>query len=67
MEEFGPTTVMSISPFHLLLIFSTHLDLQQVVTANALVVHLIVSIVGITTALVLNEGEAIAVSAQELE
>ena len=50
-----------------MIIFSTHLDLEQVVTANALVVHLIVSIVGITTALVLNEGEAIAVSAQELE
>lgn len=45
-----------------MIIFSAHLDLEQVVTANALVVHLVVSIVGITTALVLNEGEPIAIS-----
>jgi hypothetical protein len=37
----------------------THLDLQQVIAANALVVHLMVSIIGIATALVLNKGEAV--------
>lgn len=35
----------------------THLNLQQVVAADALVVHLMVSIIGITAALVLDEGE----------
>jgi len=36
----------------------THLDLQQVVAANALVVHLVVRVIGIATALVLNKCEA---------
>jgi hypothetical protein len=37
----------------------THLDLQQVVAANALVVHLVVRVVGIAPALVLDEGEPV--------
>jgi hypothetical protein len=37
----------------------THLDLQQVVAADALVVHLVVRVVGIATALVLDEGEPV--------
>lgn len=36
----------------------TYLDLQQVVAADALVVHLVVRVVGIATTLVLDEGEA---------
>ena len=36
-----------------------YLDLQKVVAANALVVHLVVGIVSVTAALVLNEGEAV--------
>jgi hypothetical protein len=35
----------------------THLDLQQVVAANALVVHLVVRVVSIAPALVLDKGE----------
>lgn len=50
-----------------MIISSTHLNLEQVVTTNALVVHLVVSIVGITTALVLNEGKPMALSAQKPE
>jgi hypothetical protein len=38
--------------------FLTYLDLQKVVAANTLVVHLMVSIVSIATALVLNKGKA---------
>ena len=33
----------------------TYLDLQEIVTADALVVHLMVRIIGIATALVLDE------------
>jgi hypothetical protein len=36
----------------------THLDLQDVVAANALVVHLVVSIIGIATILILDKCEA---------
>lgn len=36
----------------------THLDLQDVVTANALVVHLVVSIISIASILILDECEA---------
>jgi hypothetical protein len=36
----------------------SYLDLQEVVAANTLVVHLMVSIVSIAAALVLNEGKA---------
>jgi len=35
-----------------------YFDLQQIVTANALVVHLVIRIVGITARLVLHEGKA---------
>lgn len=62
-----PTRVMSTSPLRFVIISSTHLNLEQVVTTNALVVHLVVSIVGITTALVLNEGKPMALSAQKPE
>lgn len=36
----------------------TYLDLQDVITADALVMHIMVSIIGITAILVLDEGEA---------
>jgi hypothetical protein len=36
----------------------TYLDLQQVIAANALVVHLVVRVVGIPAALVLDKGKA---------
>lgn len=35
----------------------TDLDLQEVVAANSLVMHLVVRIIGIATALVLDKGE----------
>lgn len=37
---------------------NTYLNLQDVITADALVVHLVVGIVGIAAAFVLDEGEA---------
>jgi hypothetical protein len=37
---------------------SSYLDFQQVITTNALVMHLMIRIISITTALVLDEGEA---------
>lgn len=36
-----------------------YLNLQQVITTNALVMHLMIGIVGIATALVLDEREAV--------
>ena len=36
----------------------TYLNLQQIVSANALVVHLVISVIGIATTLVLDEREA---------
>jgi hypothetical protein len=36
----------------------TYLDLQQVIATDALVVHLVVRVVGITARLVLDEGKA---------
>lgn len=36
----------------------TYLNLQQVIAADALVVHLVVGVIGIATALVLDESEA---------
>ena len=36
----------------------TDLDLQQVIAADALVVHLMVRVIGIATALVLHKGES---------
>ena len=35
-----------------------HLDLQEIITANALVVHLVVGIIGIASALIFDEGKA---------
>ena len=35
----------------------TYLNLQQVIAADALVVHLVVRVISITTVLVLNESE----------
>jgi hypothetical protein len=37
---------------------SAYLDLQEIITANALVVHLVVSIVSITARLIFDKGEA---------
>jgi hypothetical protein len=37
----------------------SHLNLQQIVTANALVVHLVVGVVGVATALVFDKREAV--------
>jgi hypothetical protein len=36
----------------------TYLDLQQVITANALVVHLVIRIISVTARLIFDEGEA---------
>lgn len=33
----------------------TDLDLQKIISTNALIVHLVVSVIGIATALILNE------------
>jgi hypothetical protein len=38
---------------------SSHLDLQQIIATNALVMHLMVRVIGIATAFILNKGEAI--------
>ena len=35
-----------------------YLDLQQIISTDAFVVHLMVSIICITTALILNKGES---------
>ena len=61
-EVCGPTTSM-LEQFRRVIRLS-YLDLQQVVSTNALVVHLVVSIICVTTALVLNECEAKNVSAE---
>jgi hypothetical protein len=39
-------------------VVSTYLDLQEVVTADTLVVHLVIRVIGVAAGLVLNEGEA---------
>jgi hypothetical protein len=36
----------------------TYLDLQQIIAANALVVHLVVGVISVPAALVLDKGEA---------
>lgn len=36
----------------------THLNLQEIIPANTLIVHLMIGIVGITAAFILNKGEA---------
>lgn len=40
----------------------SHLDFQKVVPTNTLVVHLMVGIICVTTALILNESESAYVS-----
>lgn len=60
MEECGPTVERRVS--RLVTgndIEHTHLDLQKVVATNALVVHLVVSVIGVTAALVLNKCKAV--------
>jgi hypothetical protein len=42
---------------------SSHLDLQEVIATNALVVHLMVRVVCVATALVLDKGEAVRLAA----
>lgn len=55
-EEYEPTRVgLVIASKH---ITSTYLDLQDVIAADALVVHLMVGIISVTSVLVLDEGEA---------
>lgn len=56
MEECAPTVPVSVHPSKAC--FSAHLDLEQIISADALVVHLVVSIVCITAALVLDERKA---------
>ena len=41
------------------MIDDAYLDLQDIVASNALVVHLMISIIGITTILVFDEGESV--------
>jgi hypothetical protein len=56
----GPTPKSQVSSINSKIdarIYS-YLDLQQIITANTLVVHLVVGIVRITATLILNEGEA---------
>jgi hypothetical protein len=43
----------------------TDLDLQQIIAANTLVVHLVVRVISIATALVLNEGEPVQLARAE--
>jgi hypothetical protein len=58
-EECEPTCVI-VSPrfivFDLQLL--TYLDLQDIISTDPLVVHLVIGIIGIATALVLDEGKA---------
>ena len=42
---------------------ATDLDLKQVIAADALVVHLMISVISITAALILDEGKAAGRSA----
>jgi hypothetical protein len=46
------------------LVWAAYLNLQNVIAADALVVHLMVGIISIATVLVLNKSEATAMSAQ---
>lgn len=56
MEECAPTVSMSEYPLKACL--PAHLNLEQIVSTDALVMHLVVSIVCITAALVLDESKA---------
>lgn len=44
----------------------THLNLQEIIPSNSLIVHLVVGIVGIASTLVFNEGKAEDISTREL-
>jgi hypothetical protein len=57
MEEYAPTSEVS-SEFRVRELpekISTNLDLQEVIPSNAFVVHLMVGVIRIATALILNE------------
>lgn len=54
-EVCGPTTPRQ--PWLLVALGQAYLNLQQVIAANALVVHLVVGVVSIATALILDESE----------
>lgn len=56
MEECAPTVPMSEHPFKAC--FPAHLNLEQIVSTDTLVVHLVVSIICITATLVLDERKA---------
>jgi hypothetical protein len=59
MAEYEPTILRSVEFLRgCNLKIIAYLDLQQIVTANAFVVHFVISIISITTALILNEGES---------
>jgi hypothetical protein len=57
LKEVCAPTRLLLEQFHYVFLLS-YLDLQQVVPTDALVVHLVVSVICVTTALVLNECEA---------
>ena len=58
LKEVCAPTRLLLKQFHCVVLLS-YLDLQQVVPTDALVVHLVVRFIRITTALILNEGKAI--------
>lgn len=41
---------------------SAHLNLQKVIATNALVVHFMVSVIGVATALILDKSKAVEIS-----
>lgn len=48
---------MKLAKFDDALHLETYLNFQQVIVANAFVVHLMICIIGVTTTLILNERE----------
>lgn len=56
MEECAPTVLMSERPVKVRL--PAHLNLQQIISTDSLVMHFVVGIVCITAALVLDECKA---------
>lgn len=59
-EGYGPTGMMSAEVISQEMI-DAYLDLEQVITADALVVHLIISIFSITAIFVLNKCKSVGV------
>ena len=53
---YGPTAYISIE-VELCTSETTYLNLQEVITPDTLVVHLVVSVIRVATALILNECE----------